>query len=760
MGSSETTPNDDTAVNLSEGTFGVTGAFIGGTFSFSFTVVDQSSDPNNQRLAATEVLINVIATPIPTVTITNTTDASESGTDGVFTIEQSAISASDIDITYSVDASGATAAAFGTDYTLESGGAALTATGTITIPAGDTSVTITVSAVDDAIVEVIVFKLDGITGSAALSPTVTATNTIIDDDAATVTITNSSDASESGIIGSFTIELSAASTTETEVFYEVDGATTAVIDTDYSLFSNGIKIPVTGSLIIPAGGRSVIITVMAVSDTITEGDEDVVIRLTSVTSASGTAVLSTVPGEGSATSTIIDATLSIANEEDTLESGTDGLFTVTQSEISTSVTVVSYTVAGSATAGVDYSPLSGSVEIPAGQKTATILVSVIKDTIVEEDETVVVTLTGITSGSATLDVSVSATNTIVDDDADINEQVAAAFQGQVHNYVSRRMKLQSRSSPSIHRNSNSGVSTKKNLNGNIDLNGSETGTTGSFSFTNSFDVSGVGCEGCTNPYFWAEAEFAYFRANGPSDAVIQSSGNYYIGYAGLSLPVDERLTVGLMGQIDRFEDKLDGDLGQASGTGWAVGPYFSAKVLDNLNFDIRGLWGRSSNKTNQIVLGSDFAGSFDTERWIVEGILSGKHDIDEYSFIPSARLFYMNENWDDYSVSDGNRVVAVGGDSAEIGNLSAALEINKTVKKTDFTIETFVSGEIYWDFQDPGIIDTTGAITQSDDFSASISAGIGFDHENSSLRLEATYSGLGNEGLESFAGSISLSHKF
>ena len=159
-------------------------------------------------------------------------------------------------------------------------------------------------------------------------------------------------------------------------------------------------------------------------------------------------------------------------------------------------------------------------------------------------------------------------------------------------------------------------------------------------------------------------------------------------------------------------------------------------------------------------MGIEYFGSFDTERWIVEGILSGRHSIDEYSFVPSARIFYMNENWDDYTVSDGNRTVSVRGDSAEIGNLSAALEIVKTVKSAEYVVETFVTGEVYWDFQDPGIIDSTGTYIQNDDFSASISAGIGIDNENSSLRLEATYSGFGDDSLESLGASISLSHKF
>ena len=53
---------------------------------------------------------------------------------------------------------------------------------------------------------------------------------------------------------------------------------------------------------------------------------------------------------------------------------------------------MNYTVAGTATAGSDYTALAGSVVIPAGSLTATVTVTPINDTAVEPDETVVATL--------------------------------------------------------------------------------------------------------------------------------------------------------------------------------------------------------------------------------------------------------------------------------------------------------------------------------------------------------------------------------
>src|SRR5690606_10616090 len=81
-------------------------------------------------------------------------------------------------------------------------------------------------------------------------------------------------------------------------------------------------------------------------------------------------------------------------------------------------TVISYTIGGSATAGSDYTALTGTVTIFAGQLTATIDVEVLDDldNLLEENETVIVTLVSFT-GDANITVDATpATVTITDDD--------------------------------------------------------------------------------------------------------------------------------------------------------------------------------------------------------------------------------------------------------------------------------------------------------------------------------------------------------
>ena len=81
--------------------------------------------------------------------------------------------------------------------------------------------------------------------------------------------------------------------------------------------------------------------------------------------------------------------------------------------------MISYSVSGDATAGSDYATLTGSVTILANATTATIDVSVLDENLLEDNETVTVTLTGITSGDGniSLGATISDTVTITDNDS-------------------------------------------------------------------------------------------------------------------------------------------------------------------------------------------------------------------------------------------------------------------------------------------------------------------------------------------------------
>ena len=331
--------------------------------------------------------------------------ASEPGDDGQFTVSISNPSDTDTVVAYTI---GGDAAASG-DYTALSG--------TVTILAGQTSATIDVAVIDDSILEdneLVTLTLDSITAGDAdisIGAADSATVTISDDDTAEVTITTSdAAASEPGDDGQFTVSISNPSDTDTVVAYTIGGDAAAT--GDYTALS--------GTVTILAGQTSATIDVAVIDDSILEDNESVTLTLDSITTGDADILIG---AADSATITISDNDIAIltiaANDATASEPGNDGQFTVSISNASDTDTVVAYAIGGDATSGDDFTPLTGTVTILAGQTSATIDVTVIDDSILEDAENVTVTLESITSGDSDISLGLdsTATVTISDDDA-------------------------------------------------------------------------------------------------------------------------------------------------------------------------------------------------------------------------------------------------------------------------------------------------------------------------------------------------------
>ncbi|WP_127563092.1 DUF7507 domain-containing protein, partial [Nioella ostreopsis] len=88
---------------------------------------------------------------------------------------------------------------------------------------------------------------------------------------------------------------------------------------------------------------------------------------------------------------------------------TDGSFTVSMPRATIAAVELSYTIGGTAVADTDYTALSGSVTIAQGDTSVTVNVPVLEDALIEADETVTLTLTGITGGDGTTQIATDGT---------------------------------------------------------------------------------------------------------------------------------------------------------------------------------------------------------------------------------------------------------------------------------------------------------------------------------------------------------------
>ena len=258
----------------------------------------------------------------------------------------------------------------------------------LTLRAGASSATATVTATDDAIVEgdetVIVTASHG--GQSIGSATVT----ISDNDIATWTVSTQSAEIGEGESSTITVAVANGKTFASNQTISLAVSGTAA-SSDYSLSAT--------ELTLRAGASSATATVTATDDAIVEGDETVI-----VTASHGGQSI------GSATVTIEandDATWTVSAQPTEIDEGESSTITVAVANGKTfaSNQAISLAVSGTG-ASSDYSLSATELTLRASASSATATVTATDDVIVEGDETVIVTAShgGQSIGSATVTI--------------------------------------------------------------------------------------------------------------------------------------------------------------------------------------------------------------------------------------------------------------------------------------------------------------------------------------------------------------------
>ena len=295
----------------------------------------------------------------------------------------------------------------GLDYTA--------ATGTLTFLAGSRREVIEVATIEDELAESDeAFTVELRAPSGATLRDDTGTGTIIDDDTDTGTgdalpeLSIADATAEEGETVELAVTLSKASADVVTVMYWTVGGT-AVAGSDYTA--------ATGTLTFLAGSRREVIEVATIEDDLAESDEAFTVELRAPNGATlrddtGTGTIiddDTDTGTGDALPelSIADAT---AEEGETVE------LAVTLSKASADVVTVMYwTVGGTAVAGSDYTAATGTLTFLAGSRREVIEIATIEDELAESDEGFTVELRA-PSGATLRDDT--GTGTIIDDDTD------------------------------------------------------------------------------------------------------------------------------------------------------------------------------------------------------------------------------------------------------------------------------------------------------------------------------------------------------
>ncbi len=287
-----------------------------------------------------------------------------------------------------------------------------TAPASVIIPSGSSSATVTLTPVDDAAdegTETAIITIS--TSSTYARDTLSNAQTVMihDNDLATVTLaaTDATLSETPGDPGTFTITRAGGNHYQPlTVDYAISGR--AIHGTDYRRLD--------GRAIIPAGSPSTTIEIYPNDDSVDEGTQDIILQLRST-------LAYTIAGTGIATMSITDndapqvyvKLTSSGGVEPATSSTTAVAFQIIRPASGTAITV-NYAITGTATNGVDYVSLSGTIAFATGDATKTINVTALADTVIEDAESVTLTLLPGTGYTLMTSQDPSATGFILDGD--------------------------------------------------------------------------------------------------------------------------------------------------------------------------------------------------------------------------------------------------------------------------------------------------------------------------------------------------------
>jgi hypothetical protein len=343
------------------------------------------------------------------ITDVTITEGNSGTTNAVFTVTLS--NPVDTAVTVNYATADGTATTADNDYTA-------IATTPLIFNAGETSKTITVAVNGDNQVESNETFFVNLSNLQTNGRNVTLADnqgqgTILNDDTSVTLAVSPSSVTEDGTSNLIYIFTRTGVTSNAlTVNYSIGG--TATNGTDYA------SIPT--SVTFAAGSATATVTVDPTADTTVEADETVALTLTAGTDYT---IGTTTPVTGTITNDDLilpSITLAISPSSVTEDGTSNLIYIFIRTGDTTNPLTVNYSIGGTATNGTDYTLLPTSVTFEANSAIATVTVDSTADTIVESDETVILTLaagTGYTVGTPN-----AATGTITNDDTSVTSQLS------------------------------------------------------------------------------------------------------------------------------------------------------------------------------------------------------------------------------------------------------------------------------------------------------------------------------------------------
>lgn len=252
---------------------------------------------------------------------------------------------------------------------------------------------------------------------------------------------------------------------------------------------------------------------------------------------------------------------------------------------------------------------------------------------------------------------------------------------------------------------------------------------------------------------WIEGKYGEFTGTGRED------GHFGLVTIGADYVFNRSFIAGVFIQYDTMGQT--GDNGsKVNGNGWMAGPYATLRLSENLFWQSRVAWGRSSNNVSPYGTYSD---SFDTTRWLASTALVGRYQYDNWTISPEATLTYFEDKSGSFSDSFG---MPIPGVKTSLGQFKTGPSISYSyVVREDLRIEPRLAAQLIWNFDNSThaagfgnlgdeAVGPTGARGRIEGGLRAQAA------SGTSLDLSASYDGIGASGYSAMTGRAALNIPF
>ena len=231
------------------------------------------------------------------------------------------------------------------------------------------------------------------------------------------------------------------------------------------------------------------------------------------------------------------------------------------------------------------------------------------------------------------------------------------------------------------------------------------------------------------------------------------SGTFGMATVGADYVFNPSFLAGFYGQFDSIAQSTSA----VDGRGWMIGPYVTARISENVFWQGRAGWGKSSNTINLDGSGAD---NFGSRRWLVSSSLSGKWRLgDGFAFAPSASFSYFEDKSDGYVDHLG---VNIPGVKTNLGQVKLSPELSYGIlTDNDLWIEPSLATELIWNFASTDV-DGLGSLDDDDTGPAGlrgrVRAGLNVRMPSGILLgASGTYDGIGFGDYSAIAGQMTVS---